>query len=356
MAINVFVIDDSSFMRKVISDLVETDSNLEVIQTARNGKDALQKLAKITKQVDVITLDVEMPELDGLQTLKFLKEEYAEIPVIMLSSTTKAGAENTLIALERGAFDFIAKPSGPISLDIHQVQDELITKIKLAYENKIHDEKPIVERSLPQTPIKKSRKNVRKDLSHIIMIGTSTGGPKALYKLLTSLPRLDRAAILIVQHMPPSFTHSLADRLNKQTVHRVHEASDGDQIKGGHIYIAPGDYHMEIEQEDMDYKISLNQSSLRGGHRPSVDVMLESAKHVHDSQLVAVILTGMGKDGTEGLKALRQTNDVYSLAEDESTCVVYGMPRSVAESGLADEVIPLHNIHIMITRYVNHSL
>jgi two-component system chemotaxis response regulator CheB len=361
--IKVLVVDDSAFMRKVIKDLLHSDANLEVIGTARNGQHALDQLPNL--QPDVVTLDVEMPILDGLDTLKEIVEEY-KIPVIMLSSTTRVGAENTLIALERGAFDFVAKPSGSISLDLHKVQSDLIQKVKLAHQSRNYstrNSKPVGTvtklEKLP-TPYKSSglapplsTLSLRKEgtgLRHLILIGTSTGGPKALQKVLISLPKIDNAAIFIVQHMPPSFTKSLANRLNQLTPHDVVEAQDGELIRGGHVYIAPGGFHMTVRTIQNKLAVSLDQEPPRGGHRPSVDVMFESFMDVKGYELTALILTGMGKDGTEGLRKLTQCRQVYAVAEDESTCVVYGMPRAVIEAQLIDEVAPLDQVHTVLER------
>lgn len=370
--IKVFIVDDSAFMRKVISDMVQFDQELEVIGTARNGKDALQKLS--TLQPDVITLDVEMPEMDGLETLQRIQELYKK-PVIMLSSTTTAGAENTLSALELGAFDFIAKTSGSISLDLHLVQDELIKKIKLAHQYsqsqaQLSKTKPIkIEgksrqqrlnsptRSIGQLnkAVLHSVRNKQQECPALILIGTSTGGPKALQLLLTSLPQQKQAAILIVQHMPAGFTKSLANRLEKQTEHLVKEAEHGEPLKMGHVYIAPGGYHMGVHQSGTSQQLSilLNQEPPMGGHRPSVNALFASAAHLKQVELMTVVMTGMGKDGQEGLIKLRASQEVYSIAEDESTCIVYGMPRAIVEAQLAHEVLPLNEIHKAIERWLN---
>jgi two-component system chemotaxis response regulator CheB len=360
--IKVLVVDDSAFMRKVIKDLLQSDANLEVIGTARNGQHALDQLPNL--QPDVVTLDVEMPILDGLDTLKEIVEKY-KIPVIMLSSTTSEGTENTLIALERGAFDFVAKPSGSISLDLHKVQSDLIQKVKLAHQSRNHSTnsskptKTVTKLEKPPTPYKNSglvppsTPLLRKEstgLRHLILIGTSTGGPKALQKLLISLPQINNAAIFIVQHMPPSFTKSLAKRLNQLTPHDVVEAQDGELIRGGHVYIAPGGFHMTVKTIQSKLAVYLHQEPPRGGHRPSVDVMFESFMDVKGYELTALILTGMGKDGTEGLRKLTRRRQVYAVAEDESTCVVYGMPRSVIEAQLIDEIAPLDKVHTVLER------
>ena len=360
--IKVLVVDDSAFMRKVIKDLLESDPSIEVIGTARNGQDALDKIPQL--QPHVITLDVEMPVLDGLDTLKEIVSTY-HLPVIMLSSTTSLGAENTVIALERGAFDFITKPSGSISLDLHKVRDELIEKVKLAFQNSakikkqnsslIKQVKPqktvLPEKVLPIQQLHPTHPKSDQKVKNILLIGTSTGGPKALQNVLLRLPRLEHTATLVVQHMPPSFTSSLANRLHQLTPHDVVEAKDGELIKGGTVYIAPGGYHMALKGlHSNKLAIHLHQDAPRGGHRPSVDVLFESASFLTTYNLVSVVMTGMGKDGTEGLKKLTQQRKVYSIAEDESTCVVYGMPRSIVDNQLADAILPLDQIPVLLTR------
>lgn len=371
--IKVLVVDDSAFMRKVIKDKLELDSDIEVVGTARNGQDALDKIPILLP--DVITLDVEMPVLDGLETLKIINEKY-KCPTIMLSSTTRVGAENTMIALERGAFDFVSKPSGPISLDLHKVQVELIEKVKLAYHHKgkhllsqsktkvsdhykpaqqwikLEKKAPLYDQEVKKISSPPLPQKIDADLKHLIVIGTSTGGPKALQKVLTSLPNQKQAGILIVQHMPPAFTKSLANRLNQITSHNVREAEDGELIRGGHVYVAPGGYHMEVKPIHKKLAIHLHLGPTRSGHRPSVDVLLESVGNVIGFEIISLIMTGMGKDGTEGLKKLSNQRKVYAIAEDESTCIVYGMPRSVIEAKLVDEICPLDQIHLAIERLI----
>lgn len=375
--IKILVVDDSAFMRKVIKDILETDPNLEVVGTAKNGQDALDKIPDLMP--DVVTLDVEMPVLDGLDTLNELVGKY-KLPVIMLSSTTQVGAENTVIALERGAFDFIPKPSGSISLDLHKVGEELVTKVHLAFKYGIgrrgmnlsttqsnrnstlkKETKPITQKtpSVHLQPWKKEPAGEKVDrtqgatdtkLKNVVLIGTSTGGPKALQQVLSNLPRFDHTAVLVVQHMPPGFTLSLAKRLDQLSAFDISEAKDGDLIKGGHIYIAPGGYHMRIRNASSKLVIQLGQDPPKGGHRPSVDLLFESAEVITHQNLYSVVMTGMGKDGTEGLKKLQSSKKVYSISEDESSCVVYGMPRAVYEAKLIHEVVPLDQIHEALKR------
>lgn len=370
--IKVLVVDDSAFMRKVIGDLLHADPELEVVGSAKNGLDALEKISQL--KPDVLTLDVEMPLMDGITTLAEIQKRF-RLPVIMLSSQTTKGAQQTLIALEKGAFDFVTKPSGSISLDLHKVQDELIEKLKCAYASGLARSADRLSRPKRLINSKKHSKafNHRQNdgrhegrqpvksavvqptertggLKQLILIGTSTGGPTALQRLFSSFPPDPLTAILVVQHMPPSFTASLAKRLQHMTRHEVKEAEDGEMIAGGNIYIAPGGLQMAIQTFPTALHLHVYQGPPRGGHCPSVDVLYESAAAIAGLQLITVTLTGMGKDGLEGLKTLTASRDVYNIAEDASTCVVYGMPKAVIEAQLVDEVIPLDEIPAALKR------
>lgn len=342
--IQVLVVDDSAFMRKVITDMLNSDPRIHVIGTARNGEDALLKQKQL--RPDVITLDVEMPLLNGLETLKKMMNE-DPCPVVMISSTTKEGTENTLIAMEYGAVDFVAKPSGAISLDLDKVEKEIIEKVILAAKAKLKQAtpKPIVSKSLHQ-PFVKSQKQ------KIIAIGTSTGGPKALKDVITKVPATVSAPILIVQHMPVGFTKSLADRLNSLSSITVKEAKDGDLLENGTAYIAPGGYHIALRQVKSSFFIKTHLEEPRRGHRPSVDVMYESLSTISDIETIAVIMTGMGADGTEGLMKLKQTASCYAIAEAEESCVVFGMPKAAIKTNLVDEVVHVQDIAERISRLV----
>lgn len=340
------MVDDSAFMRKVISDILTKDPIIEIVDTARNGLDAINKVQ--VHKPDVVTMDIEMPEMDGIETLQRLMKDQP-LPIVMISSLTKEGAEMTIKALSLGAVDFIPKPSGSISLDIHKVQNQIVDKVKAAAKAKIHLDagftrklgKPVL---LPSEQ-KESISTRKSSIPNLIVVGTSTGGPKALHYLLKDLPSDLPAALLIVQHMPAGFTKSLADRLDSQCLIRVVEAEDGMTVERGCAYIAPGNFHMEMRNhQDGKLRISLNQNEPKGGHRPSVDVLFDSVSKVNHQSKYAVILTGMGYDGTEGLKNLKSTGCKEAIAEDESTCVVYGMPRKAILSGNVDQVLGISEI------------
>jgi len=349
-AVKVLVVDDSAFMRRVISDIINQSADLEVVATARDGQDALNKINEY--KPDVVTMDVEMPNMDGLGALEKIMRNNP-LPVIMLSSVTKTGADQTLRALQLGAIDFIAKPSGSISLDIDKVKDEILGKIRIAAGAR----KKLQNLNIISEPDKKSFKNQSKsagtmrDLHQLVLIGTSTGGPKALYQVIPRLPAEIKAGVLVVQHMPPGFTRSLAERLDTISQIRVKEAEQGEQVLPGTAYIAPGDYHLKVRHEKSALLVELDQSPPRGGLRPAADVMFESAAREYWANMVCVIMTGMGHDGAAALPLLKQRG-AKIIAEDQSTCIVYGMPKAAVETGLVDKVVPLTNIYKEILKYL----
>ncbi|MBB5172057.1 protein-glutamate methylesterase/protein-glutamine glutaminase [Texcoconibacillus texcoconensis] len=357
--IHVLVVDDSAFMRRMISDILESDERLTVIGTARNGEDALKKQQQLNP--DVITLDVEMPVMDGLTTLQEIMK-VKPVPVIMVSSTTKEGADTTMKAIAYGAIDFIAKPSGAISLDIDKISHELIEKTVLASTvvlEKLADQR--LEDSTPNEDEKKTEtdtllttipsQTTRPSLKKIVAIGTSTGGPKALQKVLSSFSENIDAPIIIVQHMPKGFTASLSKRLNSVSKILVKEAEEGDILQKGVAYIAPGGYHLTVRSIGTSVAIQLDQSLPVNGHRPSVDKMFNSLTGLSTYLKIAVVLTGMGSDGKEGLHQLKRSGETIAIAESHSSSVVYGMPRSVIEAQLSDHTLDIKDISLAIERY-----
>lgn len=332
MAVRVLVVDDSAFMRRVIADAIASQPDMEVAGVAHNGLDALLKVEQL--QPDVVTLDVEMPDMDGLTALRHLMARYPR-PVVMLSSQTQHGAITTLRALSIGAVDFVAKPSGAISLDFSRVREELLQKIRGAALARVRAQVASTRCSAEATRVR--RPTYPGGFERLVVIGCSTGGPRALAALVPELPAEVPAAYLIVQHMPAGFTRSLAERLDASSPIAVREAVAGDRLESGTALVAPGDYHLRLSPSGT---VELDQAARVHGVRPSVDVALESLSERFGSRTVAVILTGMGQDGTAGAAAVRQAGG-YVLAEDESTCVVWGMPRAVVERGLAHRVAPL---------------
>jgi two-component system chemotaxis response regulator CheB len=344
--ISVLVVDDSAFMRKLIKDFLNEDPRITVLDTARNGEQALTK----TKQLkpDVVTMDVEMPVLNGIEAVKEIMKCYP-VPIIMLSSTTKAGAENTILAMEAGALDFIAKPSGAISLDLHKVKSALIEKVIAVSKMKIKLNKTI---SKPSSPKHEKTLPKKSENPKLILIGTSTGGPRALQEVITKLPADIQAPVVIVQHMPPGFTESLANRLNSLSSVNVKEAEQDDVLTAGTAYIAPGGFHLRLVQKAEKTVVSLDKEPPVGGHRPAVNVLFESASKIKNIEKIAVILTGMGSDGTLGLLKLKESGEAVAIAEAEESCIVYGMPKSAVLTKKVDEVVHLHSIAASIQNYL----
>nr|WP_108305815.1 chemotaxis response regulator protein-glutamate methylesterase [Metalysinibacillus jejuensis] len=355
----VLIVDDSAFMRKLISDFFAGHPTIEVIGTARNGKDAIKKVQQL--KPDVVTLDVEMPEMNGLEALKEIMTTNP-MPVVMLSSKTREGTESTLLAMEYGAFDFVAKPSGTISLDLHKIKDQLIETVEEAlkvpkskFNSSVKVTRSVQPGQVVETP--KRPQNKRPTFSaaskKIVLIGTSTGGPRALQQVITKLPADIKAPVLIVQHMPAGFTKSLAERLNQLSKITVKEAEHGDILQNGHAYVAPGGYHLRVNKVGTTYAIALdNKAPARSGHRPAVDVMYEDVSRFKELDKVAVIMTGMGSDGSKGLIELKQTGNTVAIAESAETCIVYGMPKAAVETQLIDEVVFVEDIAQTIMKYL----
>jgi two-component system chemotaxis response regulator CheB len=348
MPIRVLVVDDSAFMRRAISQAIAAEPDMEVAGQATNGLDALLEVERL--QPDVVTLDVEMPRMDGLAALRHLMSRYPR-PVVMLSSLTQAGATTTLRALLIGAVDFVAKPSGSISLDFHRVRDELIQKIRAAagartasngvggpgFHAATSNPRPATLRvsGTAGTPPARGRRTER-----LVVIGASTGGPRALGTLVPALRPDSQAAFLIVQHMPAGFTRSLAEHLDSVAALDVREAREGDVLIPGCALVAPGDFHVRVTPTG---QVRLDQGPRLHGVRPAVDIALTSAVEALGSRVVATILTGMGHDGADGAACVRAAGGTV-LAEDQSTCVVWGMPRTVVERGIADQVVRLEGM------------
>lgn len=365
----VLVVDDSIFMRKIITDMIQTDDRFEIVDTAKNGLEAIEKTRRLCP--DVITLDIEMPEMNGLDALRRIMASHP-VPVVMLSSLTEEGAKETIQALELGAVDFVRKPSGSISLDLFKVRTLLLEKLSIAVQTKVSrlpQPPPQPPASLLPAPSAAPRaapplktasvaKKLLSSLSakelsatgrssvidRVVAIGTSTGGPRALQQVITELPEHFPAPVLIVQHMPPNFTRSLAQRLDGLSAIRVVEAAEGDRLLNGVAYVAPGGWHMIVKRDDAGYRLCLTKDAPRNGHRPSVDMLFESLLPYREVQRHIVLMTGMGSDGARGMVALRQAGAAATIAEAEETCVVYGMPRAAVEMNGAAEQIPLHRI------------
>lgn len=335
MAIKLLVVDDSAFMRKVLSDTVSGYEGIEIAGIARNGLDALEIIPRI--KPDIITLDIEMPKLNGIETLKEIKKVY-DIPVIMLSS--HSGTDTTIEALELGAFDFIEKPVD-LNSNLSDFRLELGMKLISAYEKK-GDKKLKGVKASPNNPIANNINKIK-----AVVIGASTGGPKALVYLIKGLPKRIKAPIFIVQHMPKGFTTSLAERLNQESNIPVVEARDGMIVEDNMVYLGPGDFHMILEGN----RIKLDSGDKIHGVRPAVDYLFYSAAHIYKDELLGIILTGMGKDGSDGMTYIKEQGG-YNLAQSEDSCVVYGMPGSAISKGVVDEILDLEHISAKLNQLV----
>jgi two-component system chemotaxis response regulator CheB len=342
-AIRVLIVDDSAFMRFTISKFLSEAPGLLVVGTARDGQEALDLIPKL--KPDVITLDVEMPRMDGLTTLREIMAEYPR-PVIMLSSLTKEGALETVQALTFGAVDFVTKPTNKANMA--SVMDDLLTKIIKTSKAKVWQvpkTRPVEIRPA-ETALKTTRPLEDKD--RVVVIGASTGGPRALSKVVSGFSKNLSAAMVIVQHMPVGFTRSLAERLDTISSFVIKEGEPGDNLEVGRCLVAPGGFHMVLDEHNA---IALNQNPTVHGVRPAIDVTMTSIVQHFGAATIGVILTGMGNDGTNG-SALIHSSGGQVIAEDESTCVVWGMPRSVAEAGVADVIVPIDEVAPTIEKLV----
>lgn len=346
--IRVLVVDDSAFARFAISKRISSDPEIEVVGQARDGIEALDLVRSL--QPTVITMDVTMPRMDGIEAVTKIMEQYPT-PIVMLSALTREGAEITVQALQLGAVDFFCKPSVVSPVGSTESSEELISKIKLAAGiDKSHLRTP----SRPAgKPAPRGRKKAPKDgreewtsSSRVIVLASSTGGPRALAEVLPRLPGDLPAPILAVQHMPAGFTKSLAARLDESCELSVKEAEDGDQIRSGMVLLAPGGKHMTVDSEG---RITLNQGPQECGLRPAANITMQSAAEAFGSSVLAVVLTGMGSDGTRGSGLIKKAGGEV-IVQDEASCVVYGMPKSIVEAGYADAIVPLSEIPAEIVR------
>ena len=335
--IRVLVVEDSFLMRKIISDIINSDPGLEVLDKAKDGKEALEKILAL--KPDVVTLDVNLPLLDGISVLEEIMRQ-KPTRVIMLSAHTREETSTTIRALELGALDFIAKPSGEVSLDLPKLKDEIISKIKLASTVDLNKFLSLSER---RRLLLARRAEKPLALKKLVIIGASTGGPKAILEIMQDIPPAVPAAFLIIQHMPRGFTLSFAERLSWQSGIKTKEAEEGDIILAGKAFVAPAGYHMVLEKQNNQLKVNLTEEALVNFVRPSIDVTMTSIAEVFGSNVIGVILTGMGKDGVEGARNIKQKGG-FIIIQDEETSGVWGMPKMIYEAGLADKVLPISKI------------
>jgi two-component system chemotaxis response regulator CheB len=346
--IGVLIVDDSVVIRRLVSDVLAADPDIEVLGTASNGKIALDKLDQLSP--DVVTMDIEMPVMDGLQTLRELRKVRPRLPVVMFSTLTERGGTATLEALSLGASDYVTKPAnvGSVPQAMESVRTQLIPKIKaLCWRPTATATAPVARTAARTTARPASRVDV-------VAIGSSTGGPEALQKVLPQLPAGFPVPVLVVQHMPPLFTRLLADRLNKQCAVEVAEATDGAVLRPGLVLIAPGERHLTVVRRRDEVCVRLTDDPPENFCRPAVDPLFRSVSDVYGGNVLAVVLTGMGQDGRRGAEAVRsRSGHVY--AQDAATSVVWGMPGAVTEAGLADRVLPIGDVARDIIAGVGHG-
>lgn len=345
--IRVFIVDDSVVIRKILSDTLSADPSIEVVSSAQNGKLALAKIPQC--EPDVVTLDVEMPVMNGIEALAEIRKAYPKLPVIMFSTLTEAGASATLDALALGASDYATKPSntGSPEAAIEAIRCELIPKIKALC--------PFAPSRIPAPSVRVlPRPRIRPGRIEIVAIGTSTGGPNALAEVFPAIPKDFPIPIVTVQHMPPIFTRLLADRLASHSQIAVEEGYDGGNLVAGKAWIAPGNYHMTVKRSSLRPHIELNQDPHEHSCRPAVDVLFRSVAETYGPGALAVVMTGMGSDGVLGSQRIREAGGEV-IIQDESSSIVWGMPGLTYAAGQADGVYPLSMIGAEITRRVLHS-
>lgn len=342
--IRVLVVDDSVVVRRLVSDVLSADPRLEVVATASNGRIALAKVA--TLKPDLITLDLEMPVMDGLETLTELRKDHPRLPVVMFSTLTARGAAATLDALERGANDYVTKPAltGSLTASLAAVRDQLVPRIVALCAGRVPRPPSTSEVVLGTRPLPPRRRPTER--VDVVAIGVSTGGPEAVSRVLSALPADLRVPVLVVQHMPPVFTRQFAARLDARCALAVSEAASGDQILPGRVMVAPGDHHLRVRRAadtDGQVEVRLDQGVPENYCRPAVDVLFRSVVEVYGAHVLGVVLTGMGQDGTRGAAAIVGAGGSV-IVQDAASSVVWGMPGSVVEAGLAAEVLPLEAV------------
>lgn len=371
----ILIIDDSALMRRLISDIIETDKRLTVSDFAVNGLEAFDLVTRGTKNYDCILLDINMPKMNGIQFLEQLNKLKIRQKIIVVSTVAKEGAVETVRCLELGAFDFVTKPDSFMEARNDAFRQMILTAVRAAtnldigipgkQENSQTDspkktgERRIVTSAakalydVTAAPVKRTAHRAAAPGSKkLVALACSTGGPKALQSVIPKLPAELDAPVILVQHMPEGFTKSLSDRLNELSKINVKEAAEGDILRKGTVYIAKGGSQMRVIRKGGEFQITETVEPARNGLRPCADIMYESLMNLDFDDITCVVLTGMGGDGTLGIKQLNGKKNIYVIAQNEATCTVYGMPRVVAEAGLVDEVVPLETVAEAITKNV----
>ncbi|MFO8065848.1 MAG: chemotaxis response regulator protein-glutamate methylesterase [Spirochaetia bacterium] len=366
--INALVVDDSALMRNLVGKMLEATGDIHVVGTAMNGEFALQKIDRLTP--DVIVLDIEMPVMDGIAFLRERRARNIEVPVVVLSSVAKKGAKVTMDALALGASDFVTKPSGSVSRDIIRVEAQVVELVRSygrQYRSRHgkstvarpadssptvepHARPAVTERAAqpstppqPQAPPARRTPRAEPTRPEIVAIGISTGGPNALRKVFAEFDSQLPVPVVVVQHMPAGFTSEFARSLDRVCALQVKEAEDGDELRPGHAFIAPGNYHLSVNRSSQLVTARVSQEELRNGHRPSADVLFESVAEIYGNRAVAVIMTGMGRDGSSGIGQIYERGGM-TIGQDEASSVVYGMPKVASESGYLRRQVALHEI------------
>ena len=355
----ILVIDDSALMRRVLSDIINSDNRFLVKKTANNGIEALDLIVDQKETYDGVILDINMPKMNGLELLANLERFNIKLPIIIVSTLAKEGAKETIRALELGAFDFVTKPESFLEVKSDDFKTRLLERLSLATNLSSTSSERVIELTKKEevftTPknnaisssdaIMSSRRTLRRSVGNrLIFIACSTGGPKALQQLIPFLPSDLNVPVLLVQHMPEGFTYSLSHRLNELSKVEVKEAEDGDILKKGVVYIAQGGRQMRVVHVNGVESLSITQEGARNGLKPCADITLESLETSGFDDIICVVLTGMGQDATAGIKILSKTKNLHVIAQNQETCTVYGMPKVIYESGLVNEVVPMDKI------------
>lgn len=368
---NILIIDDSALMRRLISDIINNDNRFNIADIAHNGLEAFDMITVNPKKYDAILLDINMPRMNGIQLLEQLNKLKLRLKIIIVSTLAKEGAKETIRCLELGAFDFVTKPESLMEAKDDIFRNKIIAALELALslestsiekaklvkpEEKIEKpeekiEKPAISRIISKV-VKRPHMVVDKKAKKLVALACSTGGPRALHQVIPKLPKSLDAPMIVVQHMPEGFTNSLAQRLNEMSELTVKEAETGDVLRKGYVYIAKGGCQLRVIKGMDGYVLSVTEECARNGLKPCADILYESLVDTDFDDITCVILTGMGGDGTLGIKQLNEKNNIYVVAQDAATCTVYGMPKVIFESGLVDEVVSLECVAEAITKNV----
>ena len=358
---NILIIDDSALMRRVLSDIINSDERFMVCDVASNGLEAYDKITLNPTKYDVILLDINMPKMNGIEFMEEINRLKLKLTVIVVSTIAVEGAAETIRLLELGAFDFVTKPNSFSEAKENTFQENVLTclacaagfdrvesrsrrkqEIPQTLKPKGNDTTPVI--SVKETVLRKPHKAVGSNARKLVALACSTGGPKALQQVVPYLPKNMDAPMLIVQHMPVGFTETLAGRLNELSELTVKEAADGDVLQKGTVYVAKGGSQLRVSKRGSEHVLSVTDEPARNALRPCADIMYESLLESDYDDITCVVLTGMGRDGTVGIKQLNDKRNIYVIGQEASTCTVYGMPRALCESGLADEMVPLSEV------------